>query len=102
MAKSKATLENEIRTNFITAISDFITKTFETDVLPISASELTIPVTDSENNEKFVNIKISIPRGTRNGSGYDPYDGYAAAEDYKAELADKKAKQDAKQKKERG
>ena len=36
--------------------------------------------------------KVSIPRGTRNGNGYDPYDGYAAAEDYKIDLAEKAEK----------
>ena len=67
----------------------------ETDVLPVSASELAIPCLDEEGNEKFVLIKVSIPRGTRNGNGYDPYDGYAAAEDYAIDREEKAAKKEA-------
>lgn len=87
---SKATLENKLRNKFLSFVSDTISKEMETDVLPVSASELAIPVLDEEGNEKFVLIKISIPRGTRNGmGGYDPYDGYAANEAYLDEIASK-------------
>lgn len=97
---TKAQLETAIRNDFLTAISDFISESRETDVLPVSASELAVPCLDAEGNEKWVLIKVSIPRGTRNGEGgYDPYDGYTAAEDYQIEQADKaekKAKAEAK------
>ena len=87
---SKASLETAIRNEILTALTDFLTEHFESDVLPVSASELTIPVVDAEGNEKFALIKVSIPRGSRNGDGtYDPYDGYAAAEDWKLVLADR-------------
>ena len=87
---SKPTLENKLRTDFLTFVNDMVKEYYETDVLPVSASELAIPVLDAEGNEKFVLIKISIPRGTRNGmGGYDPYDGYAANEAYLDEIASK-------------
>ena len=90
---TKAQLETAIRNDFLTAISDFISESRETDVLPVSASELAIPCLDAEGNEKWVLIKVSIPRGTRNGEGgYDPYDGYSVAEDYQIEQADKAEK----------
>ena len=90
---SNAALESAIRTEILTNISTMLSETFDTDVLPVSASELTIPVVDAEGNEKFALIKVSIPRGTRNGNGgYDPYDGYAAAEDYRLDLEEKAAK----------
>lgn len=90
---TKAQLETAIRNDFLTAISDFISESRETDVLPVSASELAVPCLDAEGNEKWVLIKVSIPRGTRNGEGgYDPYDGYSAAEDYQIEQADKAEK----------
>lgn len=93
---SKASLETALRVEFIQFITDAIQAKYETDVLPISASELAIPVLDAEGNEKFVLIKVSIPRGTRNGAGgYDDYDGYGLAEDYKAELEVKQAKKEA-------
>lgn len=90
---SKAALETAIRNDILQAITELLQAKYDTDVMPVSASELTIPVVDAEGNEKFALIKVSIPRGTRNGEGsYDAYDGYAAADDYRLELADKAAK----------
>ena len=97
---TKAQLENALRNQFLTFVTEQVQTNFDTDVLAVSASELAIPCLDAEGNEKFVLIKISIPRGTRNGEGgYDPYDGYAIAEDYAqdcVEKAQKKADAEAK------
>ena len=97
---TKAQLETALRNTYLSFISQTISQEMETDVLPVSASELAVPCLDDEGNEKFVLIKVSIPRGTRNGSGgYDPYDGYAVAEDYAQdckEKAQKKADAEAK------
>ena len=97
---SKAMLETEIRNRILDAITKTLTEMYDTDVMPVSASELTIPVLDSEGNEKFALIKVSIPRGTRNGDGgYEAYDGYAAAEEWKGVLADRTDKEKARQEK---
>ena len=97
---AKAQLETALRNKFLSFVSDTISQEMETDVLVVSASELASPCLDEEGNEKFVLIKVSIPRGTRNGQGgYDPYDGYAVAEDYaldREEKAQKKADAEAK------
>lgn len=97
---TKAQLETALRNTYLSFISQTISQEMETDVLPVSASELAVPCLDDEGNEKFVLIKVSIPRGTRNGTGgYDPYDGYAVAEDYAEdckEKAQKKADAEAK------
>lgn len=97
---TKAQLETALRNQFLTFVTEQVQTNFDTDVLAVSASELAIPCLDAEGNEKFVLIKVSIPRGTRNGEGgYDPYDGYAVAEDYAqdcAEKAQKKADAEAK------
>lgn len=96
MAQSKASLETALRVDFLQSITEMIQSKYETDVLPISASEIAIPVVDAENNDKFVLIKVSIPRGTRNGNGsYDEYDGYGLAEAYAEECATKQAKKEA-------
>ena len=93
---TKAQLESALRTEFLAFITDKVKGAYETDVLPVSASELAIPCLDADGNEKFVLIKVSIPRGTRNGQGgYDPYDGYAVAEDYALDLAEKADKREA-------
>lgn len=87
---NKAQLETALRNDFLTFIRDMVKEHYETDVLPVSASELAIPCLDAEDNEKFVLIKVSIPRGTRDGKGgYDPYDGYAVAEDYALTIKEK-------------
>jgi len=97
---NKAQLETALRNKFLAFISEIISQEMETDVLKASASEITVPCLDEEGNEKWVLIKVSIPRGTRNGAGgYDPYDGYAVAEDYALdceEKAQKKADAEAK------
>ena len=97
---TKAQLETKLRTQFLNFFTEQVQTNFDTDVLPVSASELAIPCLDEEGTEKFVLVKVSIPRGTRNGEGgYDPYDGYAVAEDYAqdcVEKAQKKADAEAK------
>ena len=97
---TKAQLENKLRNTYLDMIREMVWNQVETDALSVSASELAIPCLDLEGNEKFVLIKVSIPRGTRNGEGgYDPYDGYAVAEDYALTLeekAEKKADAEAK------
>ena len=97
---TKAQMETMIRNDFLTLIAQAVTEQKETDVLPVSASEIAVPCLDADGNETWALIKVSIPRGTRNGSGgYIPYDGYAVAEDYQLTLqdkADKKAAAEAK------
>ena len=103
MAMTKAQLENKLRNECLSVLKETFDKVYGCDVLPVSASELALPVTDAEGNEKFLLVKVSVPRGTRNGAGgYDPYDGYAAAEDYAIdceEKAQKKADTEAKKQK---
>ena len=90
---TKAQLETKLRNSFLNFVTEQIQTAFDTDVLAVSASELAIPTLDEEGNEKFVLIKVSIPRGTRNGQGgYDPYDGYTVAEDYAQDCVEKAQK----------
>ena len=96
---TKAQLENKLRNECLELLHKTLDNEYGCDVLPVSASEIALPVTDAEGNEKWILIKVSIPRGTRNGNGYDPYDGYAIAEDYRIdceEKAQKKADAEAK------
>lgn len=97
---NKASLENELRVTALDVIMNAMCAHYdldrETQICQVSASEFAIPVTDAEGNDKFVLVKVSIPRGTRNGTGgYDDYDGYALAEEYREECAGKKAKREA-------
>ena len=93
---TKAQLENKLRNECLELLHATLDNKYGCDVLPVSASEIALPVTDAEGNEKWILIKVSIPRGTRNGAGgYDPYDGYAVAEDYALDLEEKAAKKEA-------
>ena len=89
---TKAQMENAIRNRYLDAIRDLLTSQGD-EALTVSASELAIPCLDDAGNEAWAIVKVSIPRGTRNGEGgYTPYDGYAAAEDYAIDCADKAQK----------
>ena len=91
---SKAQLETQLRNKFLDLVTKAIEDALNTEVLPVSASELAVPCTDTENNDKWVLIKISVPRGTRDGQGgYEPYDGYSVAEDYAFDCEEKARKQ---------
>ena len=90
---NKATLENMLRNDILKSISDFLSQKYETDILPISAGGITLPLLDAEGNEKYAKITVQIPRGTRNGEGgYTEYNGYSEAEAYKEACETRAAK----------
>ena len=91
---SKASLETALRNEIIQVIVDALAEHFDLDkdtqIEQVGTGEVTLPLVDAEGNEKYPKVKISIPRGTRNGEGgYIPYDGHDAAEAYKAEQESK-------------
>lgn len=87
---SKASLENALRNEILQVIIDALEAHFDVNAIVVGSGELSIPVVDAEGNEKYPKIKVSIPRGTRNGEGgYIPYDGYEAAKEYKEEKESK-------------
>ena len=87
---NKATLENQLRAEVMQVIIDALETHFDVNAIVVGSGEIALPVTDAEGNEKYPKIKVSIPRGTRNGEGgYIPYDGYEAADAYTAEQESK-------------
>ena len=96
---SKASLETAIRNDILAFLTEQLSAHYDTDVMDVSASEITIPVVDAEGNEKFALIKVSIPRGTRSNGTYEPYDGYAAHEEWEGVKADKADKEAARREK---
>ena len=89
-------LNNNLRNVTLRDLIEFLASKYDVDVLSVSSSSVVFPTVDEEGNEKYVKISVSVPRGTRNGKGgYDDYDGYAMAEDYKAEQEEKEAKRKA-------
>lgn len=91
---SKASLENALRTEIMEVIVKALCDHFDLDpntqIEVVGSGEIAIPVVDAEGNDKYPKIKVSIPRGTRNGEGsYTPYDGHEAAVAYKKEKESK-------------
>lgn len=81
MAKSRRTLQNELRLEYVGKIMDFLAE--EEDVLRTGSNEIAFPVTDSEGNEEFIQIVVKVPTGSRDG---EPYNGYHMAEEYSLKL----------------
>ena len=93
---TKAQLENALRNDYLELIKTVLSNEREIDALSVGASEIAVPCLDAEGNEAWVLIRVSVPRGTRNGEGgYTPYDGYAVAEDYAIDCAEKAQKKQA-------
>jgi hypothetical protein len=85
---SKASLENALRNEImeviITALATHFDLDMETQIEKVGSGEIALPLTDAEGNEKYPKVKVSIPRGTRDGEGgYIPYDGHEAAVEYR-------------------
>lgn len=102
---SKASLDGALRMQILAHIQQVLSNDYDTDVKPVSASELMMPVLDADGNEKFALIKISIPRGSRSDGTFIPYDGYAAADAYAEDVAldeeKKKARQEERDRKQK-
>lgn len=95
MAMNRTAIEKEIRDRFLSLINELLVNAGE-ELLAVSANEYAIPCVDAEGNESCAVIKVSVPRGTRNGEGgYDAYDPYEAAESYKLDVAEKAEKKKA-------
>ena len=89
----KEASRNEMKNALLSDVQSILSERLNSDVLRVGPSEIAIPAVDKEGNEFFYLVKISIPRGTRNGEGgYTEYNGYDAADDYKFELEEKAAK----------
>lgn len=91
---SKASLEKAMRDEIVGVIINALAEHFDLDpeaqIEMVGSGELTLPLVDAEGNDKYPKIKVSIPRGTRDGEGgYVPYDGHEAAVAYREEKESK-------------
>ena len=91
---SKASLETALRNEILEVIVNALSEHFDLDpkrqIEFVGSGEITLPLIDAEGNDKYPKIKVSIPRGTRNGEGgYIPYDGHEAAVAFKEEKESK-------------
>lgn len=93
MAVSRKAERELIRADFLDRVSKFLFEGGE-EVLRVKSNEIAIPVVGCEGNEDFLVINFKVPTGANKGT--EPYDGYAIAEDYVHNLAEKEAKAKAK------
>ena len=93
MAKSRTALRAEVKEKYIDVLWDLLKE--KEDLLRVGSNEIDFPIVDSEGNEDFIGLKVTIPIGANKGT--EPYDGYAMAEDYAIKVkskAEAKAKKD--------
>lgn len=95
---SRRTLENEIREKIFALICPVLAAEYD-EILVTDKLERTVPVVDRLGNEGFAVISIKIPHGTRETltEAAQPYDGYAVAELYREEVAQKEEENRAKE-----
>ncbi len=85
----------KFRDGILAKIAKYLETEYDTYVRQVASGEYTMLVPDEEGNKVYVNVKVSVPRGTRNGEGgYNPYDGYKMARDYKDIVEAKAAKKE--------
>ena len=89
MAISRKAERELIRTQFLARVSEFLRINGE-EVLLVKSNEIAIPVVGCEDNEDFLVITFKVPTGAAKGT--EPYDGYAEAENYAHNLAEKARK----------
>ena len=89
MAVSRKVEREIIRKSFLEKVSQFLAESGE-EVLLVKSNEIAIPCVGCEGNEDFMVITFKVPTGANKGT--EPYDGYALAEDYVHNLAEKERK----------
>lgn len=82
---TKKTLCDGIRSKYTETLKKFFTDNGE-EVLMTASNTICMPVLDAEQNERFVQIVVKVPTGTKDEPDYD---GYGAAESYSIACAEK-------------
>ena len=90
MATSRKALREKVKSQYMEMLVKMLSE--QEDVGITGSNEFNFPVVDSEGNEDFVVVKVTIPTGSRDG---EPYDGYGARNDWDIHLKEK-AEKDAK------
>lgn len=92
MAEISTTVANNtLRADVTAQVMEWAKEHFDSDCLQVANNEFTMPAINSKGEELYINISITIPKGERDSVNhcYLPYDGYAAADAYQAEVAKK-------------
>ena len=86
---SEKLLTDNLRAKYVEIIKNLLDGMGE-EVLLTASNTLALPTTDEEQNDRFIQIVVKVPTGSREDK--EPYDGYAEAESYKLKLEEKAEK----------
>ena len=89
MAISRKLERELIRTHYLDKVSEYLNG-FDDVVLRVKSNEIAIPVVGCEGNDDYLVITFKVPTGANKGA--EPYDGFAEADNYAHELAEKARK----------
>ena len=87
MATSVKVLNEEIRNRYYSKISEFLSNEGE-EILQVASNRFAFPIVDSEGNEKFVEITVKVPTGSKD----EIYDGYSLNEEFTLKETERKEK----------
>lgn len=79
---------NLLRAETLERLITFFTAENE-EVLKTAAGEICFPVVDENGEDKFVQVVVKIPKGSRDG---EPFDGYGLADDFTLKRVEKEEK----------
>lgn len=80
---TKKEITDQLRADFTEALSNFLSKKYDTDVCQIAAGSLMIPIVDAAGEDRWVKFNIIIPKEASEEEGTD---GYALAHEYQLKL----------------
>lgn len=87
MATSVKVLNEEIRNRYYSKISEFLSNEGE-EILQVASNRFAFPIVDSEGNEKFAEITVKVPTGSKD----EIYDGYSLNEEFTLKETERKEK----------
>ena len=89
-------LDSKLREKWVAFLKELLDGAGE-EVIQYKSNEICIPCLDEDGNEKWIQIVVKVPKGSRDG---EEFDGYAMREEYEIRQKEKeeKAKKNAEKK----
>lgn len=89
MAKvTKTAVRNELRAKYFEKIQNFMKES--EDVLQVATNKFVFPTVDSQSEDQWIMVTVSVPLGAERGA--EPYDGYGEAEAFQIKQTEKAEK----------
>ena len=89
MAKvTKTAIRNELRAKYFEKVWNFLKES--EDVLQVATNKFVFPTVDSQSEDQWIMVTVSVPLGAERGA--EPYDGYGEAEAFQIKQTEKAEK----------